>query len=101
MANGKRNGCINGAKFCKHSTITESARKVAEILNKFPEVTKIANGTICGKDPSQFGIRFLLIHGGWTIKVYGCSAVQSLHIYTNDPACTKEKLELKFPNNIR
>lgn len=101
MSKGKRNGCINGAKFCKHSTVTGSARKVAEILNKFPEVTKISNGFISGRGSSQFSIEFLPIHGGWTIKVYGCSAVQKLHIYTEDPAYTREKLIEAFPNNIR
>lgn len=101
MGNGKRNGCIHGAKFCRHTTVTEPARRVAEILNKYSEVTKIANGAICGKGPSQFSIKFLQIHGGWTIKVYGAHAVQDLHVYTNDPPSTREKLELKFPFNLR
>lgn len=101
MGNGKRNGKIHGVKFCRHTTVTEQARKVAEILNKFSEVTKIANGSISGKGPAQFGIKFVQIHGGWKIKVYGTHTVQDLHVYTDDPARTREKLELKFPNNIR
>lgn len=101
MGNGKLKNRINGPKFCRHGGVTEPARIVAEVVSKFAEVRKISNGDICGKGPSRFGIRFIQINGGWTIKVYGSHTVQDLHVYTNNPPYTREKLELKFPNNLR
>lgn len=101
MGNGKRSGCIHGSKFCRHTTVTEPARRVAEVLNKFPEVTKIANGAISGKGPSQFGIKFFQIHGGWMIKVFGAHAVQKLHVYTDNAQNTRMKLEKEFSANLR
>lgn len=101
MGNGKRKNYISGPKFCRHGGVTEPARRVAEVVSKYTEVRKISNGDICGRGPSQFGIRFIQINGGWTIKVYGAHAVQDLHVYTNDPPSTREKLELKFPFNLR
>ena len=100
VGNGKRSNCIHGTKFCKHTTVTPVARKVAEFLNNLPDVTKISNGIICGKGPSQFGIKFNQIHGGWMIKVFGAHAVQKLHVYSNNPEGTKQKLIEKFPNSI-
>lgn len=101
MGNGKKKGYIHGEKFSVHGRVTESARKVAEVVCKFPEVKSISNGTIVGKGPSQFTIKFEEIHGGWRIKVYGSHAMQKLHVYTKDPSHTLEKIMLKFPSNIR
>lgn len=101
MSNGKKKGYIHGGKFSVHGRVTESARKIAETVSKYPEVKSISNGTIIGKGPSQFSIKFEEIHGGWRIKVYGSHAMQKLHVYTRDPTQTREKLELKFLNNLR
>ncbi|HBB43826.1 MAG: hypothetical protein UW27_C0004G0022 [Parcubacteria group bacterium GW2011_GWA1_44_13] len=101
MANGKRKGHINGSKFCKHGKVTESAREVAEMVNKFPEVKKVSNGFLNGKGSSRFSMKFTEINGGWTIKIYGSHAVQELHVYTNNPAETRTKLEKELQKNLR
>lgn len=101
MSNGKHKGHIHGPKFCKHGAVTESARKVAEIANKFQEVGSISNGFIEGKGPAHFSIKFTKINGGWTITVRGSHAVQELHVYTSNPEVTREKIEKKFPKNLR
>lgn len=101
MANGKRKGHIGGGKFCRHTTVTEAARRVAELLNSFPEVKKISLGIIKRSKSGRFGIKFEPIHGGWRIIVCGTQAVQYLHIYTNSPSDTREKLERKFAEHIR
>lgn len=100
MGNGKRNGSINGAKFCKHTTVTESAQKVAEVLNRCHEVTKISNGCISGKGRAQFSMKFIPIHGGWTIHVHGSHAMQKLHVYTKDPEATRRRIEEVFPEKV-
>ena len=101
MANGKRKGHINGSKFCKHGTVTESARKVAETVNKFPEVETISNGIISGKGPAHFSIKFDAIHGGWKITVRGSHAVQKLYVYTSNTEETRKRLEEAFSKNLR
>ncbi|MFZ2303623.1 MAG: hypothetical protein WAV98_02430 [Minisyncoccia bacterium] len=100
MSNGKRKGHIGGAKFCKHTTATESASKIAKLANTFDEVTKISLGVITQTNSGQFGMKFLSINGGWTVSVRGSGTVQKLHVYTNDPTRTREKLEKKFSKNL-
>lgn len=99
MKDRKRSGSISGKKFCRHTTVTQSARKVAEVLNRYQEVTKISNGYINGKGRAQFSLKFIPIHGGWTIHVHGSHAMQELHIYTNDPDATRRKIEETFPDS--
>lgn len=97
MAAGKNENHLHGRKYCKHTTVTDSARKIAKLADSFPEVTKISLGVIEGKGSAQLGMKFTAIHGGWTIKVGGSHATQKLHIYTNDPAGTRNKIEEHFP----
>ncbi|MBI5078132.1 MAG: hypothetical protein HZB11_02035 [Candidatus Yonathbacteria bacterium] len=101
MSNGKRKGHIHGAKFCRHTTVTEAAQRVVELVNKFPEVKKISLGIIKRSKGGCFGIKFIPIHGGWRIVVRGTQAVQRLHIYTNNPDNTREKLEREFSEHVR
>lgn len=101
MSNGKRKGHIHGAKFCKHTTVTDASQKVAALVNSFPEVKKISLGIIKRTKSGQFGMKFAPIHGGWKIIVRGTQAVQHLHIYTSNPNETREKLEQEFLEHIR
>lgn len=97
MSNGKRKNHILGPKFCKHTTVTESARKVVELINKWNEVTKISLGIIRQTKSGHFDVRFVPIHGGLTISVRGSKAIQQLHVYTSDPNETLRKLGEAFP----
>jgi hypothetical protein len=79
-----------------HSTLTDTAREVVEIAQKYTEVSKIGIGFIDHTHSGRRDIKFILINGGLKIKVVGSGAVQELYIYTNNPEIIKNNLTESF-----
>ena len=79
-----------------HSTLTDTAREVIEITQKYTEVSKIGISFITHTHSGRRDIKFLPINGGIKAKVSGSGAVQELYINTNDPEFIKNKLTESF-----
>ena len=79
-----------------HSTLTDTAREVVEIAQKYIEVSKIGIGFITHTHSGRRGIKFLPISGGIKVIVRGSGAVQELYIYTSNPEIIKDGLLQSF-----
>lgn len=79
-----------------HSTATETAIIVIEVIAKLNEVTKISLGKIKHIGGGERRLKCLPITGGLKIAVRGSGAVQDLFVYTNNPSATQRQAEHIF-----
>ena len=81
-----------------HTTLTEIAREVIEVLHKIEDVSKVSIGIIkiTASKGGKRGIKFLPITGGLKAAVRGSGTVQELYIYTKNPKNTEETLLKMF-----
>lgn len=79
-----------------HTTSTETAAVVIDVLSKLDEVTKISLGSIRHIGGGERRLKVAPITGGIKIAVRGSGAVQDLFVYTSNPLSTEKKLENIF-----
>lgn len=75
----------------KHTTLTDFASDVVDIVAKLPSVKKISNGIINPGKSSRSGIRRVRISqqtGGIHLSVRQATSVQTLHVFCEDGQTT-------------
>lgn len=79
-----------------HSTLTDTAQDIVEILSKDKEVTKVGIGYITHVRGGRRDIKFSPINGGFKAVVRGSGAVQELYVYTKAPEYIIGKISKYF-----
>ncbi|MBL9103945.1 MAG: hypothetical protein JNL82_23580 [Myxococcales bacterium] len=69
-----------------HTTITDKAREVVNLLEPLPEVTKISLGIIKQIGLGKPAIKFHPITGGFRCAIRGNTSIQEIWVYVGDAA---------------
>ena len=79
-----------------HRTLTDTSAEIVEMLERNPDVTKIALGTISHTRGGRRDLKFHPITGGTKVAVRGDGAVHDLYVYTHNPQGVEQALRESF-----
>jgi len=105
MSKGCKKGHRDGGKIGgRHTTVTETAGQIVDVLDRFPEVTCISLGVIEPTPGKSAGCRHMKVipHEGFLLlKIRGNGSVQELRVYSRDWQKTRSGLaEVAQQNGI-
>ena len=92
MANARK-GVLRGPKIGgDHQTMIEAAVPLIQAAKDLPEVTKIVIGEIRPLHSGEPRLKYTPVPAGLKLAIRGANAIQTVYVYTTDPAATTTSL---------